>query len=67
MLGLVQHAKAYELLTIEAAISGSGDRRRCKALMTNPLVGDYDTRGSRCSTRCSTPTALTCRRFFAAS
>jgi 6-phospho-beta-glucosidase len=42
MLGLVQHAKAYELLTARAAMSG--DRGLAlKALMTNPLVGDYDT------------------------
>jgi 6-phospho-beta-glucosidase len=41
MLGLVQHAKAYELLTIEAA--KTGDRTTAlKALMANPLVGDYD-------------------------
>ena len=42
MLGLVEHAKAYELLTARAAMSG--DRRDAlKALMTNPLIGDYDT------------------------
>ncbi len=42
MLGLVQHAKAYELLTARAAMSG--DRGEAlKALMTNPLIGDYDT------------------------
>ena len=41
MLGLVQHAKAYELLTLEAAMSGSRTLA-LKALMTNPLVGDYD-------------------------
>jgi 6-phospho-beta-glucosidase len=41
MAGLVQHAKAYELLTIDAAVSG--DRAvALKALMANPLVGDYD-------------------------
>jgi 6-phospho-beta-glucosidase len=41
MLGLVEHAKAYELLAIDAATSG--DRvRALTALMTNPLVGDYD-------------------------
>ena len=40
MLGLVEHAKAYERLTVEAAITG--DRSiALKALMTNPLVGDY--------------------------
>jgi 6-phospho-beta-glucosidase len=41
MLGLVQHAKAYERLTVAAATSG--DRATAlRALMTNPLVGDYD-------------------------
>ena len=41
MLGLVQHAKAYEYLAIEAAMSGSR-QTALKALMTNPLVGDFD-------------------------
>src|SRR5262249_23022716 len=41
MLGLVQHAKAYERLTIDAARSGSRERALL-ALMTNPLVGDHD-------------------------
>jgi 6-phospho-beta-glucosidase len=41
MLGLVQHAKAYERLAIRAALSG--DRADAlRALMANPLVGDYD-------------------------
>jgi 6-phospho-beta-glucosidase len=40
MLGLVSHAKAYELLTIEAALTGSRSTA-LKALMTNPLVGDH--------------------------
>jgi 6-phospho-beta-glucosidase len=40
MHGLVSHAKAYELLAIEAAVSGSRTTA-LKALMTNPLVGDY--------------------------
>jgi 6-phospho-beta-glucosidase len=40
MLGLVQHAKAYERLAIEAAVTG--DRTTAlKALMANPLVRDY--------------------------
>jgi len=40
MLGLVEHAKAYERLAVEAAITG--DRSiALKALVTNPLVGDY--------------------------
>ena len=42
MLGLVQHAKAYERLTIRAATSG--DRvLALKALLSNPLVPDYPT------------------------
>jgi 6-phospho-beta-glucosidase len=42
MLGLVEHAKAYELLAIRAAVTG--DRGLAlKALITNPLVRDYDT------------------------
>jgi 6-phospho-beta-glucosidase len=41
MLGLVQHVKAYERLTIRAALSGSRDDA-LRALMANPLVGDYD-------------------------
>jgi 6-phospho-beta-glucosidase len=41
MAGLVQHAKAYERLAIDAAVTG--DRGvALKALMANPLVGDYD-------------------------
>jgi 6-phospho-beta-glucosidase len=40
MLGLVQHAKAYERLTIEAARTGSRSTA-LRALMANPLVGDY--------------------------
>jgi 6-phospho-beta-glucosidase len=40
LLGLVQHAKAYERLAIEAALSG--DRRvALRALLANPLVGRY--------------------------
>jgi 6-phospho-beta-glucosidase len=40
MLGLVQHAKAYERLAIHAATTG--DRTTAlRALMTNPLVGEY--------------------------
>jgi 6-phospho-beta-glucosidase len=42
MLGLVEHVKAYELLTIEAATFGSR-ATALMALMTNPLVGDWDT------------------------
>ena len=42
MLGLVQHAKAYELLAIEAATSG--DRHRAPGV-AHELVGDYRTAG----------------------
>src|SRR5262245_19012909 len=42
MLALVQHAKAYERLTIRAAVSG--DRSvALRALLANPLVPDYPT------------------------
>jgi 6-phospho-beta-glucosidase len=41
MLGLVEHAKAYELLTIQAAKTGER-ATALKALMANPLVGDFD-------------------------
>ncbi len=44
MLGLVEHAKAYELLAAEAAVTGDRDIA-LKALMTNPLVGDYERAG----------------------
>ena len=40
LLGLVQQAKAYERLTVEAAVSGDRTLAR-KALLANPLVGDY--------------------------
>jgi 6-phospho-beta-glucosidase len=41
MLGLVEHVKAYERLTIEAATTG--DREAAlRALIANPLVGDFD-------------------------
>ena len=40
MLGIVQHAKSYERLAIEAA--KTGDRTTAlRALIANPLVGDY--------------------------
>jgi 6-phospho-beta-glucosidase len=40
MLGLVQHAKAYERLAVEAACSGSRNDV-VRALLSNPLVGQY--------------------------
>ena len=40
MLGLVQHAKAYERLAVKAACSGSRDDL-VRALLANPLVGQY--------------------------
>ena len=41
MHGLVEHAKAYERLTVQAAVSG--DRELAlEALLANPLVGDFD-------------------------
>jgi 6-phospho-beta-glucosidase len=42
MLGLVEQVKAYERLTVAAAVSG--DRKMAlRALMANPLVPSYDT------------------------
>jgi 6-phospho-beta-glucosidase len=40
MLGLVQQVKAYESLTVRAAIAGDRDAA-LKALLANPLVGRY--------------------------
>lgn len=40
MLGLVQHAKAYESLAVRAACSGSRDDV-VRALVANPLVGQF--------------------------
>ena len=40
MLGLVSHAKAYERLAVEAALSGSR-RSVVRALLANPLVGQF--------------------------
>jgi 6-phospho-beta-glucosidase len=42
MLGIVQHAKAYERLAIEAAVTGSR-ASALKALVTNPLGPDVVT------------------------
>ncbi len=41
MRGLVEQAKAYELLTAHAAMTGDRDHA-LRALMANPLVGDFD-------------------------
>jgi 6-phospho-beta-glucosidase len=41
LLGLVQHVAAYERLAASAAMSGDRDTARL-ALMTNPLVRDYE-------------------------
>jgi 6-phospho-beta-glucosidase len=41
MHGLVEQVKAFELLTIEAAMSG--DRRvALRALLANPLIGRWE-------------------------
>ena len=40
MRGLVQHVKAYERLTIDAAMSGDHNTA-LRALMSNPLVGEW--------------------------
>jgi 6-phospho-beta-glucosidase len=41
MLGLVEQVKAYERLTVQAAVSGDRDLA-LKALMANPLVPGYE-------------------------
>jgi 6-phospho-beta-glucosidase len=40
MLGLVQHMKAFERLTVRAARSGSRDDV-VRALLANPIIGQY--------------------------
>jgi 6-phospho-beta-glucosidase len=44
MLGLVEQVKAYERLTVQAAVSGDRDLA-LKALMANPLVPGYEVAG----------------------
>jgi 6-phospho-beta-glucosidase len=44
MSGLIAHASAYEELAVEAALRG-GRERVFKALLANPLVGQYDLAG----------------------
>lgn len=39
--GLIQAVKAYEMLTVQAAVEGS-KRIALQALMAHPLVGDFD-------------------------
>ena len=41
MLGLVEQVKAYERLTVRAAVTGDRDVA-LQALMANPLVRSYD-------------------------
>jgi 6-phospho-beta-glucosidase len=41
MSGLIAHASAYEELAVEAALHG-GRERVAKALLANPLIGQYD-------------------------
>jgi 6-phospho-beta-glucosidase len=41
LLGLVQHVAAYERLAASAAATGDRERARL-ALMTNPLVREYE-------------------------
>ena len=60
MLGLVEQVKAYERLTVAAAVSGDRDLA-LKALMANPLVADYRHSLARYSTPCSKPIASTSR------
>jgi 6-phospho-beta-glucosidase len=41
MLGLIEHAKAYERMTVAAATSGDRDLA-LRALLSNPLVREYE-------------------------
>ena len=41
LAGLVAHASAYEELALDAALHGGRDRV-LKALLANPLVGQYE-------------------------
>ena len=41
LLGLVQHVAAYERLAVEAALTGDLVVAR-KALLTHPLIGQYE-------------------------
>ena len=41
MTGLIAHASAYEELAVAAAVHGGRDRV-AKALLANPIVGQYD-------------------------
>jgi len=41
MIGLISHAAAYERLALDAAVNGGRDRV-LRAMLANPLVGQYD-------------------------
>ena len=41
MVGLISHAAAYERLALDAAVNGGRDRV-LRAMLANPLVGQYD-------------------------
>ena len=59
MHGLVQHAKAYERLTVQAAVSGDAVSLR-RLFWPTPWLASTMSRGP-CWTRCSRPTASICR------
>ena len=62
MLGLVQAVTAYEILTIEAAKTGIAARSRCARCSPTRWSGSGTSR-CRCSTRCSTRTAVHLPQF----
>jgi hypothetical protein len=57
MSGLVAHCKAYERLAVEAALSGSRDTM-IRALVANPLVGQYPKAEKLADTLAYRPIAL---------
>ena len=65
LLGLVEHAKAYERLAVRAAKSGSR-RDALLALLVNPLVPDYATAGPLLDALLEANRALLPRFFTAA-
>ena len=60
MLGLVEQVKAYERLTVAAALSG--DRGEAlRALVANPLAGGYETAAPMLDALLEAHSRTTCR------
>ena len=64
MLGLVEAVKAYERLTVRAAVAGDRDLA-LKALMAHPLVADYRRRQAAAGGAARRRTATLLPRFAA--